>query len=354
MIGAGILLLLCVVGAAVALALKPPPDDELEGTATCRDLPGDPELQDASALRIDPASVDLVAARLTVDDEWIVAELELREPPPETAPDEGVLDYALNLYEEDELLYSVFYGIGLSEDYQPRGFEYGDRAEPIEGFDGATQGSPMRGRIDASIDGNTVTVAVTRATVPQVGAGLRWSIGTSYIASGSGFAHDGCPASGADESGEVRSAVFPGNSASEDAQDAPEPAAPSTATSTEAPTTTSSMLLPARLSESQAAELILEAWNDGDREAAFAVASPEAVAQLFEIESPGDADLQQCHHWADVSPGEYPADATFYCDGSFDDGRSTVTLYVDGGASAGYSVSRVGLFGNPPGFTPTD
>ncbi len=228
------------------------------------------------------------------------------------------------------------------------------RDEPVVVTSRLSGTAPMRGRVDASSDGTSISIAITRETLPQLREGFRWSLTTSYVAPEGGVAQDGCPSPGGDEDVDLNSAPFPADTVSQDAADAPDPVQTTSTSSTEAPTATSATSLPEQLSESQAAELLLDAWNDGDREAAHQLASPEAVAQLFETDSPGDAALQTCRHWAEVTPGEYPVDATFYCDGSFDGGTSTVTLYVDGGASAGYSVSQVGLFGNPPGFTPAD
>ena len=109
-----------------------------------------------------------------------------------------------------------------------------------------------------------------------------------------------------------------------------------------------------RLGQIEAAQRLVDAWNAGDRAAAARVALPAAVDGLFGTQPTGGAELVRCRFWDDVAEGEYPIDATFYCEVTFDNGAQSAQLYVDGGASAGYEVTTSALDGNPPGWEPVD
>ena len=115
---------------------------------------------------------------------------------------------------------------------------------------------------------------------------------------------------------------------------------------------------PSTLSESQAADGLVRAWNESDPGAAAYFAADDAVRFMFSEPTNRDAKVTRCRHYSQIPESEYQAFGTFVCDGTFTseeiEGMQTFELYIDGGLSAGYSVSAVSFNKNPPGWRPVD
>ena len=137
--------------------------------------------------------------------------------------------------------------------------------------------------------------------------------------------------------------------------EAAETSVPSTSSS---PSTSLGAPATSALAESQAADGLVRAWNESDPGAAAYFASDDAIRFMFSEPTNRDAKVTRCRHYSQIPESEYQAFGTFVCDGTFTseeiEGMQTFELYIDGGLSAGYSVSAVSFNKNPPGWRPVD
>lgn len=166
--------------------------------------------------------------------------------------------------------------------------------------------------------------------------------------------------------------VFPGAAGQKSVTSEPDPtsevasestttseAAATSVPSTEAsPSAVPSAPTSSTLSESQAAGGLVRAWNESDPGAAAYFAADDAVRFMFSEPTNRDAEVARCRHYSQIPESEYQSFGTFVCDGTFTseeiEGTQTFELYIDGGLSAGYSVSAVSFNKNPPGWRPVD
>lgn len=215
--------------------------------------------------------------------------------------------------------------------------------------------------------------AVARIPVDTVGLGSRfqwhvrtWDVkstmsGTALVAQEAFEDHCGLSEApidfpNAQHAGAAPKSAPPTTTASATTSTAPTPTT-STAPSSTIPPSEASPQRVDPSSQLDVAKALVAAWNNADPAAAAAVASDEAVRFMFSEPTNRNATLTRCRHYSEIPEGEYQAFGTFVCDGTFDAdwmAGQTVELYIDGGVSAGYSVSAVSFNHNPPGWRPDE
>ncbi|CAN5463016.1 hypothetical protein BH10ACT3_BH10ACT3_05470 [soil metagenome] len=346
-----------------------------QGAASCVDPVRD---QTAGGVSPRPAvraeSADIVSAEVTASAGEMVLTASFVAPPvnPGTAIYSGettAASVSFDLYVDP----GRRYGVSVDADLlRPQvGLSYFDSGEPGDGDASIEEIEPPQ---DATWAGDTLTVRIPLDLLELLPQEFEWSLiasvfedipPTGDFATGSSLAMDQCgtgePVPLPSEDGQLHRLRFP------DPSD--EPASSTTAPPLVASTSTSTTLPPASeplptasgpvdlSSQTAVASRLVNAWNSSDRDAALEVAPEDVVDFLFAEERNTSATFTGCRHSSQIADGEFQAFATFVCEGTFGaewKSDQSIELYVDGGASGGYSVTSVGFNRNPPGWRPVD